>query len=152
MSIISMVLKRIIGLKILLCYLILHTNNCTAQTKLTQSKPSKNALHQATAQTLQSIKNSVSNTTLTVTAYCQCVKCCGPQASGITASGVIPKQGITVAASRRIPFGTVIAIEGLGTRVVQDRLARKYDSRIDVYFNSHQKAKQFGKRTLRVSY
>jgi len=53
----------------------------------------------------------------------------------------------TVAASRSIPFGTRLTIEGLkGTYVVEDRLALRFDHRIDVYFDSHKAALAFGKR------
>lgn len=90
--------------------------------------------------------------TVTVTAYCACVKCCGKWAGGPTASGVIPKQGETVAGPRNIKFGTVVEIEGLGKRVVQDRTAKKYDGRIDVFFSDHKEALKFGIRQLKVTY
>jgi 3D (Asp-Asp-Asp) domain-containing protein len=86
----------------------------------------------------------------TVTAYCACQKCCGKNAKGITASGKKPMQGVTVAASRNLPIGTRIFIEGVGVRVVQDRLAKKYDNRFDVFFTSHSEALKFGKRELKV--
>ena len=86
----------------------------------------------------------------TVTAYCPCRICCGPGATGVTASGVAPSKGITCAASRSIPFGTVLSIQGVGTRIVQDRLAARYDSRIDVFFSTHADAKRFGIKTLTV--
>ena len=86
----------------------------------------------------------------TVTAYCPCKVCCGQWAGGPTASGKMPKAGVTCAGPRRIPFGTRVRIEGLGERVVQDRLARKYDGRFDVFFASHKEALRFGKRTLKV--
>lgn len=89
-------------------------------------------------------------TNLIVTAYCACKICCGPNASGLAANGQPPREGITIAASRSIPFGTRIYIPSVGWRVVQDRLAKKYDSRIDVYFKSHQQAKKFGKRKEKV--
>jgi 3D (Asp-Asp-Asp) domain-containing protein len=31
--------------------------------------------------------------------------------------------------------------------IVQDRLAKRYDSRFDIYFNKHSDAKKFGIRT-----
>ena len=62
----------------------------------------------------------------------------------------MPKPGITVAGPRSIPFGTRVWIEGVGVRVVQDRLARKYDGRFDVFFASHKEALRFGKRSLKV--
>lgn len=89
--------------------------------------------------------------TFTVTAYCPCQKCCGPLAPRRTASNVWPTQGVTIAAPRRIPFGTRLNIEGLGVRTVQDRLARRFDNRIDVFFASHADALQFGKQTLTVN-
>lgn len=88
--------------------------------------------------------------TVTVTAYCACVKCCGPDAAGITASGKRAKVGM-VAASRSIPFGTRLHISGLGWYTVQDRLSGRYDNRVDVYTSSHAEAQRFGKRSLKVT-
>jgi len=85
-----------------------------------------------------------------VTAYCGCKICCGPAAPAPTASGVWPKEGITVAAPRSIPFGTVVEIEGVGRRIVQDRTAKRFDGRWDIYFDSHQEAKRFGKKKLKI--
>jgi 3D (Asp-Asp-Asp) domain-containing protein len=90
----------------------------------------------------------------TVTAYCPCKVCCGKWSGGPTASGKMPKPGITGAGPRSIPFGTRVRIEGVGERVVQDRLAKRFDNRFDVFFGSdeqaHGKALRFGKRTLKV--
>ena len=86
----------------------------------------------------------------TVTAYCACKICCGPKARGITAAGTRPVQGRTVAASRTIPLGTRIHIEGIGWRTVEDRLAKRFDGRVDVYFASHDAAKKFGKQQLKI--
>jgi 3D (Asp-Asp-Asp) domain-containing protein len=48
-------------------------------------------------------------------------KQCGKTvANGITASGLLAVEGVTVAMSG-FPFGTVIYIEGVGERIVQDR-------------------------------
>jgi 3D (Asp-Asp-Asp) domain-containing protein len=57
---------------------------------------------------------------------------------------------VTVAAPRSIPFGTVVEIEGVGRRVVQDRTSKRFDGRWDVYFEDHRKAKEFGKKKLKV--
>jgi len=89
--------------------------------------------------------------TYTVTAYCPCAECCGRWSGGATASGRMPQAGITVAASRRIPLGTWLNIAGLGKRRVDDRLARRYDGRIDVFFPTHAQAAAFGKRRVAVS-
>lgn len=98
-----------------------------------------------------SATNKVENSVFTVTAYCKCEKCCGKWAKyGKTANGNTPKQGITCAASRNIPFGTQLLIEKVGKRTVQDRLAKKYDNRIDIFFDSHDAALRFGKKQLKV--
>lgn len=86
----------------------------------------------------------------TVTAYCSCHRCCGWWGGNKTASGVKPKQGLTVAGPRSLPLGTRVFIEGIGERVVQDRLSKKFDSRFDLFFASHSEAAKFGKRELKV--
>ena len=82
-----------------------------------------------------------------VTAYCHCALCCG-EAGMPTASGVMPRPGITIAAPRRLPFGTRVYIHGLGWRTVQDRTHRRYDGRLDVFVRNHNAAKKFGKKRL----
>lgn len=84
--------------------------------------------------------------TATLTAYCSCKLCCGPHASNRTASNETPTQGITIAASRTIPFGSTVIIAGHIYKV-QDRLARRYDKRFDIYFRSHEAARNFGIKT-----
>lgn len=95
-----------------------------------------------------------------VTFYCNegpggCVRCCGKWARlNRTASGVVPKRFLTCAASRKYPFGTLLEIEGIGRRVVQDRLAERYDSRVDVFVGSdpgaHKRALRLGARERKV--
>lgn len=84
-----------------------------------------------------------------VTAYCAGL-CCTP-GHGLTASGFRPMQGVTVAAPRWVPFGTQVHIEGVGWRVVQDRLALRFDDRWDVYFARHTDARKFGVKRLRIT-
>jgi len=85
-----------------------------------------------------------------VSAFCRCSPICTRRGDGITASGVRAKEGVTVAAPRSIPFGTKIRIQGVGQRIVQDRLSAAYDHRIDLFFESHEAAVKFGKKTLTV--
>ena len=87
---------------------------------------------------------------VTVTAYCPCAKCCGKWAGGRTADGHMPAPGVTCAASRSVPFGTRLLIPGVGWRTVQDRLARRFDGRVDVLFATHAEAVRFGKQKLEV--
>lgn len=85
-----------------------------------------------------------------ITAYCPCVKCCG-KTDGITASGVKAIEGITIATDKSIPFGTKIYIDGVGERIVQDRGGAIKGNRIDLYFDSHQEALNFGRQTKKVT-
>lgn len=100
--------------------------------------------------TTRPVQSGCATESYTVTAYCACKKCCGRWSGGPTASGKMPVAGVTCAGPRSVPFGTRVHIEGVGVRVVQDRLARKYDKRFDVFFSSHAEALKFGKRRLKV--
>lgn len=84
-----------------------------------------------------------------ITAYCACRICCGPNASGIAANGKAPVQGVTVAGPRALPLGTRVVI-GTNRFVIQDRTARRFDGRWDIYFEHHADAKRFGKQTNNV--
>lgn len=87
-----------------------------------------------------------------VTAYCACIKCCGTSSPGINAAGVKPVAGTSIAGPRRFPLGSRVRIEGMtNVFVMDDRLARKYNSRFDIFFNSHAEALRFGKRSLSVT-
>lgn len=58
--------------------------------------------------------------TYRVTGYDTCVQCCG-KSDGITASGTYATAGRTVATGYEFDFGTVLYLEGIGYRVVEDR-------------------------------
>ena len=81
----------------------------------------------------------------TITAYCGCTQCTG--GLGITASGVTPTEGWTVACNS-LPFGTQISING-NTYEVQDT-GNMNDRTIDIYMNSHEDAVAFGMQTADV--
>ena len=84
--------------------------------------------------------------TATITAYCACKVCCGPNAKGITASGHTPIEGTTIAAPRTIPFGSKVIING-HTYSVQDRLSKRFPDRFDVFMSSHKRALIHGIKT-----
>lgn len=85
--------------------------------------------------------------TVTVTAYCACVKCCG-KADGITATGTKATAGRTIAVDPHvIPYGTEVIING-NTYVAEDCGGAIKDNRIDIYFNTHQEALNFGRQQL----
>lgn len=78
-----------------------------------------------------------------LTAYCACSRCCG-KSDGITASGTKAKQGRTIAVDpKQIPYGTKVVINGY-TYVAEDCGGGIGKSCIDVFFNSHKDALNFG--------
>lgn len=91
-----------------------------------------------------------------VTAYCPCTKCCGENAQGITASGkpVTHNEGRFVAADTRVlPFNTQLSIPGYYNASpvpVIDRGGAIKGNKLDVYFDSHEDAKQWGRRIIPV--
>lgn len=100
-----------------------------------------------------SVMDQLSSEAYTITGYCSCEKCCGDWAKnrpdGIVygAYGDELQDGVSVAAP--LPAGTEIFISGMGFYTVQDKtadwIAEKYDNKIiDVYFDDHQEALNFG--------
>ena len=78
-----------------------------------------------------------------LTAYCACRKCCG-KSDGITATGTVATQGRTIAVDPRvIPYGAEVVING-HTYVAEDTGGAINYNRIDVFFDSHQAAWDFG--------
>lgn len=94
----------------------------------------------------------------TITAYCSCEICCGKWATNrpdgiVYGAGGVPLH--TGHCASPLPFGTHVEIEGLGGYEVQDRTAdwivSRYSGRvIDIYFDEHGQALEFGKQIKRV--
>ena len=83
------------------------------------------------------------------TAYCGCVQCCG-KSDCITATGTRATEGRTIAADPRvIPYGTHVLING-HEYIVEDCGGAINGNRIDIYFESHADALQFGVQTVTV--
>lgn len=63
----------------------------------------------------------------------------------VTASGVVPSVGRTVAVDPKIiPLGSIVYIDGIGVRVAEDTGGRVKGKHIDVYLGTKAEAKQFG--------
>lgn len=78
-----------------------------------------------------------------LTAYCPCVKCCG-KSDGITSTGVKAKQGRTIAVDPKvIPYGTKVMING-NDYIAEDCGGAIKDNHMDVFFNNHDEALEFG--------
>lgn len=84
-----------------------------------------------------------------ITAYCPCEYCCG-KTDGITATGTKATEGRTIAVDPTvIPYGTEVVING-NTYVAEDCGGAIKGSRIDVYFDSHAEALEFGRQNLEI--
>lgn len=111
-----------------------------------------NTTKKENSEVLQLISNKKSGKTetMTITAYCPCRKCCG-KTDGITASNIKAVEGVTVAMDKSIPFGTKVYIDGVGERIVQDRGGSIKGNKLDIFFNDHQTALNFGRQRKQVT-
>lgn len=107
--------------------------------------------------------------TLETTGYCKCGQCCGwkrniwlqpvyssgPQAGqrkkvGETACGSKAKPGTIAADTNVFAFGTRMRVPGYGWGTVEDRGGAIKGGRLDLFFDSHEEALQWGRRTVTV--
>jgi 3D (Asp-Asp-Asp) domain-containing protein len=107
------------------------------------------------------------------TGYCSCGVCCswdrnwlgqpvykyGPNRGkrkkvGLTAVGKKATRGTIAADTSIFPFGTILHIPGYGYGVVEDRGGAIKGKHIDLFFPSHNMAKEWGRRnkTIRAWY
>lgn len=89
-----------------------------------------------------------------ITAYCPCEKCCGMWSDGITATGTKATQGKTIAVDPSfIELGSVVyfdGIDGFGGYVAEDTGGAIKENRIDIYFDNHQDALEWGVKEIEV--
>lgn len=90
----------------------------------------------------------------TLTAYCPCMKCCG-KTDGITATGTTATEGRTIAVDPRvIPYGSSVTIyfaDGAShSYTAEDCGGGIKGNRLDIYFDDHQAALQFGAQSAMV--
>ena len=84
----------------------------------------------------------------TVTAYCPCAKCCGKWADGVTATGVKPVAGRTVAVDPKvIPLGAEVLIDG-AVYIAEDTGVR--GEAADIFMDRHGDALQWGVQELTI--
>ncbi len=114
-------------------------------------------------------KATALNRPMLTTGYCHCKQCTNWKRNwrgkaviasgaskgtrkkvGITAAGTVAKHGTIAADTSRYPFGTVMYIPGYGYGRVEDRGSAITGEHIDLYFPTHQKALEWGKRNKTV--
>lgn len=89
----------------------------------------------------------------TVTAYCceNYPHICNDGDATQTATGTTPTPGRTIAVDPKvIPYGTHVEIEGWGTYIAEDCGGAIKGNRIDIVFDTHQHALEFGVQKLNV--
>ncbi|MBS6518098.1 MAG: 3D domain-containing protein [Clostridium sp.] len=83
-----------------------------------------------------------------VTAYCGCQKC--SKGNALTYSGNTPKEGHTISADLDVfPLGTRLLIDGT-VYTVEDTGSGIDGNHLDIYFDSHEKALDYGRQTEEV--
>jgi len=88
--------------------------------------------------------------TFVVTFYCACAGIC-TQGLGLTAAGVRPREGWTIACDPRVlPIGSIVSIEGFGERMCQDTGSAIKGRHIDIFVDEHGRARRLGRQRLRV--
>lgn len=88
--------------------------------------------------------------TFKITAYCPCELCCNDWADGITYTGTKATEGRTIAVDPNvIPLGTTVTIDGKDY-VAEDIGGAVRGNHIDMFFDSHKDALNFGRQYLEI--
>ena len=88
-----------------------------------------------------------------ITAYCSedYPHICNDGEAIYTATGTVATAGRTIAVDPNIiPYGTEVEIEGVGVRIAEDCGGAIKGNRIDLLFDTHQEALNFGRQTKEV--
>ncbi|MCK5236456.1 MAG: 3D domain-containing protein [Deltaproteobacteria bacterium] len=87
---------------------------------------------------------------LVATGYCNESRCInvGKWQDGKTASNTIARHGVCAADWNVFPQGTRLLIPGYGECLVEDRGGKINGLHVDLFFNEHQDAKEWGYKTV----
>lgn len=128
----------------------------TTKTESTKKKEPQKNNTSAESRPKEDTKPVGKEVTVTATAYCGCHSCNGQWTGYPAADGTALRALHTIAAAESIPFGTKVYIPYFdsysngGMFEVHDRGSAITEGRIDIYFDSHEKALEFGMRTLKI--
>ena len=88
--------------------------------------------------------------TFEITAYCACGYCCNGSNDGLTYTETVATEGRTIAVDPSvIPLGSIVEINGVNY-VAEDIGGAIKNNHIDIFFNSHSDAREFGRQYLDV--
>lgn len=89
--------------------------------------------------------------TMVATGYDGCYECNKPYYGYPSYIGLPLARGIVAVDPDVIPMGTRLFVEGYGQAIAADQGNAIQGNRIDLYFDSHQEALNFGKKTVQVT-
>ncbi len=89
--------------------------------------------------------------TMVATGYDGCYECNKPYYGAPSYIGLPLRYGIVAVDPNVIPMGTRLYVEGYGEAIAADQGNAIKGNRIDLFFNSHQEALNWGKKTVKVT-
>ena len=89
--------------------------------------------------------------TMVATGYDGCYECNKPYYGYPSYTGLPLARGIVAVDPNVIPMGTRLYVEGYGSAIAADQGNAIKGHRIDLFFDSHQEALNFGKKTVKVT-
>jgi len=89
--------------------------------------------------------------TMVATAYDGCYECNKPYYGYPSYIGLPLARGIVAVDPRVIPMGTKLYVEGYGNAIAADQGNAIKGNRIDLYFDTHQQALNYGMKTVKVT-
>ena len=124
-------------------------------------KPEEEQVLEPLVEVIEAVPEPTKTLTVRTTAYCSCVKCCEvwskdhPSRQGTdyeqhTTLGTVPTAGRTIAVDPEvIPLGSKVVLNG-HEYVAEDTGSGVKGNHIDVYFDSHEAALDWGVKTMEV--
>ena len=136
------------------CGVLVSGSMAKAQNETAATTTEQTTQKRSTAEIVAEIENNtetplISLGNFTATAYCPCAECCDDE-DGITATGTVATEGRTIAVDPSIiPYGTEIVIDG-HTYTAEDCGGAIDGKTVDIFFNTHEEALQFGVQEVEI--
>ncbi len=89
--------------------------------------------------------------TMVATAYDGCYECNKPYYGKPSYIGLPLRRGIVAVDPNVIPMGSRLYVEGYGEAIAADQGNAIKGNRIDLFFDTHQQALKYGKKTVKVT-